>query len=331
MEPKMKCRTSFLLVCVAAWTGLSRAADRPPKAETYLTPRTAGPDFLIQGEFNGTKDQGPDKNLGAQVIALGKGTFRLVLLPGGLPGSGWDAKTRIEIEGKSDGEQAVFTAAEGEATATEMALSGQHAKLGKFELKKVTRKSVTLGAKPPPGAIVLFNGSNADEFVNGHMDERKLLESGPRSKRLFTNFTLHVEFLLPFKPEGRGQDRGNSGVYLQDRYEIQVLDSFGLKGLNNECGAIYSKTAPSVNLCFPPLQWQTYDAYFTAAQFDADGKKTENAIVTLRHNGVIVLDHVEISGPTGGGKPESPAGGALQLQGHGNPVFYRNIWIVPKD
>ena len=326
----MKIQTWFMIGLTAAWAVLGQAADRP-KIETYLTPQTAGPDFLIQGEFNGAKDQGPEKNLGAQVIALGKGAFRAVFLPGGLPGSGWDAKTRIEIEGKTEGEKIVFNSAEGEATITETTLAGQHAKLGKFELPKVTRKSATLGAKPPSGAIVLFDGSNADEFVNGHVDERKLLESGPRSKRLFTNFALHVEFLLPFKPEGRGQDRANSGVYLQDRYELQVLDSFGLKGLNNECGAIYGKTAPSVNMCFPPLQWQTYDANFQAAQFNGDGKKIKNALVTLRHNGVIVLDRVEINGPTGGGKPESPAGGAIQLQGHGNPVFYRNIWIVPKD
>ena len=306
------------------------AADRP-KAETYLTPETAGPDFLIQGEFTGKKDQGPDKTLGAQVIALGKGAFRAVLLPGGLPGSGWDAKTLIELEGKTYGDKSVFASADGSATIAGTTLAGEHASLGKFVLQKVTRKSATLGAKPPPGAIVLFDGSSADEFVNGHVDERKLLESGPRSKRQFTNFTLHVEFLLPFKPAGRGQDRGNSGVYLQDRYEIQVLDSFGLKGLNNECGAIYGQTAPSLNLCYPPLQWQTYDADFEAAKFDPDGKKIKNAVVTLRHNGVVALDHVEISGPTGGGKPESPAGGAIQLQGHGNPVFYRNIWIVPNE
>jgi len=84
-------------------------------------------------------------------------------------------------------------------------------------------------------------------------------------------------------------------------------------------------------MCFPPLQWQTYDANFEAAKFDAEGKKIKSAVVTLRHNGVIVLDRVELSGPTGGGKPEGPGGGAIQLQGHGNPVFYRNIWIVPKD
>ena len=172
--------------------------------------------------------------------------------------------------------------------------------------------------------------SSASAWNGGHMDERNLLAAGIKSKQSFGDFTLHVEFLLPFKPAARGQGRGNSGVYLQDRYEVQVLDSFGLKGLNNECGGIYTKAAPSVNMCFPPLTWQTYDIDFTAARFDADGKKTKNAIATVKHNGVLIHDQFEITGPTGGGAPEKPTPGPIQLQGHGNPVFYRNIWIVEK-
>jgi hypothetical protein len=181
--------------------------------------------------------------------------------------------------------------------------------------------------------VVLFDGSNCDAFVGGHFDElnRNLLASGSKTKQAdFQNYTLHVEFLLPFKPLGRGQDRANSGVYMQDRYEVQVLDSFGLKGLNNECAGIYSKTAPAVNMCFPPLVWQTYDIDFTAAKFDAEGRKTGNAVITVRHNDVVVHDKVEIAGPTGGGKKEDPTGGAIQLQGHGNPVCYRNVWLVPR-
>jgi hypothetical protein len=117
---------------------------------------------------------------------------------------------------------------------------------------------------------------------------------------------------------------------MQDRYEVQVLDSFGLKGLNNECGAIYSKTPPSVNMCLPPLTWQTYDIEFAAAKFDAEGMKKQNAVITVNHNGVVIHENVEIDSPTGGGKKEGPTGGAIQLQGHGNPVCYRNVWLVPK-
>ena len=197
-------------------------------------------------------------------------------------------------------------------------------------MKKVIRKSVTLGEPPPPGALVLFDGSTTDAFVGGHMDERKFIQSGAHTRQKFTNYFVHMEFLLPFRPTARGQERGNSGVYMQDRYEIQVLDSFGLQGLNNECGGVYSKTAPSVNMCFPPLQWQTYDIDFAAATFDAAGKKTGNAQVTVRHNGVVIHSQQEIDGPTSSGKPESVDGGAIQLQGHGNPVFYRNIWLVER-
>ena len=200
---------------------------------------------------------------------------------------------------------------------------------GPYTMEKTERKSPTLGAKPPPGAIVLFDGTTADAWVDGHVDERHLLAAGCKSKENFTNFTSHIEFLLPFKPLGRGQDRGNSGVYLQDRYELQVLDSFVLKGENNECGGIYSQTAPSVNMCFPPLTWQTYDIDFTSAKYDETGKKTKNAVVTIRHNGVAIHENLELTGPTPGGKKEDPSGGPLQLQGHGNPVFYRNIWVVP--
>jgi len=204
---------------------------------------------------------------------------------------------------------------------------------GNFDLKKVDRESPTIGAKPPEAAVVLFDGSNCDSFVNGHFDDlnRRLLASGSKTHRAdFQDYSLHVEFLLPFKPLGRGQDRGNSGVYNQDRYEVQILDSFGLKGVSNECGGVYRKADPGVNMCFPPLRWQTYDIDFNAAKYDGSGSKTRNAVITVKHNGVVIHDRVEIDGPTGGGKKEDPTGGAIQLQGHGNPIYFRNIWIVPR-
>ena len=93
---------------------------------------------------------------------------------------------------------------------------------------------------------------------------------------------------------------------------------------------IYGQARPAVNMCFPPLTWQTYDVEFTAARFGPDGAKLRNATATIRHNGVVIHDRVEFKGPTGGGQPESSSPGPLQLQGHGNPVFYRNIWVLPK-
>jgi hypothetical protein len=296
-----------------------------PKAETYTEPAKAGQDYVDQGEYVGDK-------LGGQVIALANDKFRLVLHKGGLPGAGWDLSPKTEIEGQREGGQIAFASKDGNSKATlaNGTVTGVLTGGAKFSLKKTVRKSPTEGEQPPAGAIILFDGSNADAWTGAHVDDRKLLQAGTSSKQTFTNFTLHVEFLLPFKPAGRGQDRGNSGVYLQDRYEVQVLDSFGLKGLDNECGGIYTKAKPLVNMCYPPLTWQTYDIDFEAAKFDTDGKKTKNAVTTIKQNGVLIHDHREITGSTGGGKPESPAGGGIQLQGHGNPVFYRNIWIVPK-
>jgi len=317
----------FLSLCLALTPQL-RAEDAKPKPATYLTVEDArkdGPDVDLQGEYS-------DSKLGAQIIALGNDTFRAVFHQGGLPGQGWDKSEKVELEAKRMGAVVEFSGEGIKATLAKDSLSGEN-KQGRFSLQKMVRQSPTLGAKPPAGAVVLFDGSNCDAFVGGHFDElnRNLLASGSKTKQAdFQNYTLHVEFLLPFKPLGRGQDRANSGVYMQDRYEVQVLDSFGLKGLNNECAGIYSKTAPAVNMCFPPLVWQTYDIDFTAAKFDAEGRKIGNAVITVRHNDVVVHDKVEIAGPTGGGKKEDPTGGAIQLQGHGNPVCYRNVWLVPR-
>jgi len=300
------------------------AADDKPKAETFLDPAKGGQDYLDQGEYK--NDWG-----GAQIIALGEGNFRMVTCRGGLPGAGWDKEFKQETPGTRQGQKIVFS---GEnkyrAELADGKIAITTADGGPYTMDKTERTSPTLGAKPPPGAIVLFDGTTAEAWIDGHMDERHLLQAGCTGKQSLTNFTAHVEFLLPFKPLGRGQDRGNSGVYLQNRYEVQVLDSFGLKGENNECGGIYSQTAPAVNMCLPPLAWQTYDIDFTSAKFDEAGNKTKNAIVSLKHNGVTIHDRVELKGPTPGGKKEDAGGGPLQLQGHGNPVFYRNIWVVPK-
>ena len=323
----MKNHHLFLTLLTLSLSPSLPAADAKPKPATYLTieeSRTAGPDYDLQGEFAGDK-------VGVQIIALGDDTFRAVVHQGGLPGAGWDKSAKTEIEGKRDGDKVEFAMpGAGKATLTRDTITGVN---GPEALKKVHRESPTLGAKAPADAVVLFDGSNADAWAGGHLDDlgRKILASGSKTKQAdFQDYTLHVEFLLPFKPLGRGQDRANSGVYMQDRYEVQVLDSFGLKGENNECGGIYSKTKPDVNMCFPPLAWQTYDIDFTAAKYDGEGKKTKNAIITVKHNGVIIHGNTEIAGPTGGGKKEDPTGGAIQLQGHGNPVFYRNVWIVTK-
>ncbi len=323
----MKTFPSILLIFLASATALVAAdAAKParPKPVAHLTVESAGADYAAQGEY--VNDWG-----GAQVIALGEDKFRLVTFKGGLPGAGWDKETRTEVEGRRDGAKIVFTGKDGysaELAGGKLAITT--ATGGPYTMTRTSRTSPTLGAKPPAGAVVLFGGDGAGEWNNGRTDERGLLVAGTTTKRKFQNFTMHIEFLLPFKPLGRGQDRGNSGVYLQNRYEVQVLDSFGLKGLDNECGGIYTKAKPAVNMCFPPLVWQTYDIEFQAAKFDVDGKKTKNAVTTIKHNGVVIHDNFEISGATGGGQKEDGTPGAFQLQDHGNPVFYRNAWVIER-
>jgi hypothetical protein len=137
--------------------------------------------------------------------------------------------------------------------------------------------------------------------------------------------------MLPYMPEARGQGRGNSGLYLQGRYEVQMLDSFGLEGKDNECGGLYKIAAPKVNMCLPPLTWQTYDVDFAAAKFDSEGKKTVNAMITVRHNGVVIHEDQELPDATHAApNKEENKPGPVYLQNHGNPVRYRNIWVKPK-
>jgi hypothetical protein len=184
--------------------------------------------------------------------------------------------------------------------------------------------------RPPAGAKVLFDGSSADQWEAGSLVNGDLLgATNTASKLKLGDHTLHIEFRTPFMPEARGQGRGNSGVYLQGRYECQVLDSFGLEGKDNECGGIYSIASPQLNMCLPPLAWQTYDIDFTAARYEGD-KKVKNARVTIRHNGVVIHNDLELTHGTPGYKPEGPGKESLFLQDHGNPVVFRNVWLVEK-
>ena len=151
------------------------------------------------------------------------------------------------------------------------------------------------------------------------------------SKHKFQDVSVHLEFQLSYMPTASGQGRANSGCYLQGRYEVQILDSFGLEGKNNECGGIYSIRDPQTNMCFPPIAWQTYDIDFTAAKYDAAGKKIADAKITVKHNGVVI--HKDVALPkttTAAPVAEGPQPGPLYLQDHGNPIRFRNIWIVEK-
>jgi hypothetical protein len=294
------------------------------EGEAFTDPAAAGADFAIQGEYVGEKS-------GAQVIALGDGKFRIVGYSPGLPGTSDDVEKKVELDAKRDGDRVVFDEKDWKGAIENGTLTGKNADGQTWKLARTERKSPTLGLPAPAGALVLFDGKNADQWKGGKVTPEGLLDVGVKSVKDFGACTLHVEFRTPFMPKARGQGRGNSGVYLQDRFEVQVLDSFGLSGENNECGGIYTISKPRVNMAFPPLSWQTYDIEFEPAYFGADGKKTKSAVITVRHNGVLIQDKVQLSkSTTAAGRPEGPEVGPIQLQNHGNPVAYRNIWIVQK-
>lgn len=197
--------------------------------------------------------------------------------------------------------------------------------------------------RPPSDAIVLFDGKDLSKWQ--HKDgsaakwkvENGYFEVVPKTGQLYTRDSfgdcqLHVEFAEPSPAKGEDQDRGNSGVFLHGLYEIQVLDSYQSKTYaDGQAAAVYGQFPPLVNASRPPGQWQTYDIVFHGPRFDAAGKLLHPARITVLHNGVLVQDNVEPTGPTGHHqRPPYVAGPEklpLSLQDHNHPVRYRNIWI----
>lgn len=194
----------------------------------------------------------------------------------------------------------------------------------------------------PDNAVMLFDGKDLSKWQHrGGEKPTWKVEDGAMvvtgggdlitKEKFKDDFVLHVEFAPNDVGEGpTGQARGNSGVYLQDNYEVQVLDSYGVEKLEpGDCAGLYGIKPADKNMAKPPGEWQTYHIEFTAPKFEGE-KKVKNARVTVYWNGEKVHDDVEIPGPSGGAVGESPEGGAIRLQDHGNPVKYRNIWIAPK-
>lgn len=323
-------------------------------------------DDYVMGNYQGTitGKHWTNKNFRAQVVALSGGRYRCVLLfsEEGQP------EQRAEIKGmkaplgsallEQDREKAkkmVEVNFEGEAdfgnafggkgvvkgtikNETFLGTIQQGKELANFQLKRVFITPPTLGQKAPEGAIVLYDGTNLDKWdVKPHW---QILEDGSVqivgsnlcTKEEYGDGLYHIEFMCPFMPNKTGQARGNSGVYIFGRYEVQVLDSFGDPPADNLCGGIYKAATPKVCASLPPLQWQTYDITFTGPKFDENGNKIKNAFITVYHNGILIHDNVELKGPTPGGvsDKESPKG-VLMLQDHGDPVRYRNIWYKPAE
>ncbi len=302
----------------------------------------------IHGIWKGKFTAGNWKNtvVEAKIIAESEGQYRFKFAAGT---KGW---LTVEIWGQGQGAIAVFVGQarlgnkfRGNYVVTAEAVNGvmtgsfyqnNHSK-AEFKLSREDLKSPTLGMDAPTDATVLFDGTDLDAWQprQSHMAGGSMQINAKRdyiSKEHFGSHKMHLEFMSPLMPDHHGQARGNSGVYVLGRYEVQVLDSFGDPVADNHCGGIYSQSTPSVNACFPPETWQTYDIIFTAPKFDNQGKKVKNARITVIHNGIVIHDNVEMTACTPGGVSgkEAPTG-PLFLQNHGDAVQFRNIWVQPVE
>lgn len=198
------------------------------------------------------------------------------------------------------------------------------------------------GIMPPSDAIVLFDGSDLSAWTNEKGQPAQWIvdngavtvkagAGGIQTKEKFQDVQLHIEWRTPADVKGEGQGRGNSGIFLQERYEVQVLDNYNNSTyVNGQAGSIYKQHPPLVNASLPPGEWQTYDIIYIAPRFTEKGMLASPARVTVLHNGILVQNYSEIKGPTvytGMPKYEAHGPASLYLQDHGNPVSYRNIWI----
>ena len=292
------------------------------------------------GEYVGQWDKGEDVDIhaAATVIALGEDQYRMVFK------SKLDIRSTPKFTAEAKAENGVLAFAVDKFTARIEGdtMTGGRGRIATFTLKKVQRPNPALGTPAPEGATVLFDGSGLDAWQPSEGWEitpdgaLMVTPTGQYliTKESYTDVQLHIEFRVPYMPTQSGQGRGNSGVFFNHDYEVQVLDSFGLESYYDDCGAIYQVAAPMVNACRPPLEWQAYDITFRAARHDASGKVTENPRLTVRQNGVLIHNDQECWWITGckdedRAKPHPLSPGPIKMQGHNNYVQFRNIWVKP--
>lgn len=346
MRPTPHRSTCFILAILGLFSCWALAQDQAAVAPSPY--QTQGDRHM--GDYEGLWTLGPDSGqpLCAHVVSVEPGKYELVLRPNFTDPPPVDARLEGHPEGPS---KVLFSGIDPLDPALRISAVLQDGIIeatvspdyGGFRLERARRVSPTMGAKPPEGALVLFDGTNLDawEHVPGAGAARPcrwlLLEGGVMevrdggiiTRKHFTDCKLHVEFRLPFMPGRREQQRANSGVYLQGRYEVQILDTFGMPALINGCGSVYNVAPPRVNMCMAPLEWQTYDITFRAPRFDPDGKMIVAPRLTVVHNGVTIHENQPVPGPTRASLDANVTiPGGLHLQDHGNPVQFRNIWLV---
>jgi len=301
----------------------------------------------------GTAPAAAGRRLVAQVIPRGEGNYQINLLPAFDERGTAHAVVQAKVEGdRLRFDQGGWTGElHGERFKGTGTRGGEQAA---FEMAKVTRLSPRLGEKPPKDATVLFDGTNFDHWEANRGDPAAItwqlaggcarvwpplkehaFGTAIRTKKAFPNFRLHLEFRLPLMAGDTGQTRANSGVIIEEFefYEVQILDSYGLAGDDHECGSIYGKAAPKVHLCGPPLVWQSYDITYRGPRFDPSGNLVAKARITVDHNGKVIHEDLELpfserAVTARRQRPDSRTPGRITLQHHGDPVEFRNIWII---
>lgn len=313
-------------------------------------PLLGGDDFM--GDYNGRWVSPPktyrfvDAGCQAQVIALGNDRYQVqlaIIL-------GLRAPWFFVAEGTAADGTLTFETSDARGTVRDGRMTGEmrhDEEWVKFELIKFLRSSPSLGRVAPAGATVLFDGKDLSGWrlrevegpANWILVEEGAMEVLPRepgqkkannivSTATFTDVFVHLEFKLAFMPESRKQARSNSGVFLNDHHEVQILDSYGLDGRWDEAGALYKVSPPRVNMCLPPGEWQTYDIIYRAPRYDRDGSMTEPARMTVYHNGVCVQHEQPFISPLRTERQPPPGPHPLHLQDHRDPVRFRNIWAI---
>jgi hypothetical protein len=328
------------LVAVLAAEAPAQPLDKAGEAaaKKLFDPQAIGVELKLQGEYVG-KDG--EKRVGVQVVARSDKSFHALVLEGGLPGDGWDGGRYglLESGPLSDG-KVEFRSPSDDGASAVLDESGLTLNRGaqKILLKRVERKSPTLGKQPPAGAIVLFGGEkpSVDAF-----EERKDIEgmtaplmfegnlmAGAVTKRKFRDYSLHVEFMTGWEPQNIPWRRADAGVYMLSRYEVAIGDSFGFdfdlsgatspqrpkllddksktskfpvakgNGAPRVCGSVFTYPSKVPNSCLPPLVWQSLDIDFKAPRFDDKGKKTAKAVISVKLNGQQTVDKLEVNGPT---------------------------------
>lgn len=318
----------------AARKKVEEMASKPKPAEPPKEPEDK-----FQGLYEGTYSPTDGQATGAEATVVGYVDRKTNAKHWDVVVKGKDGKVLANLKGTPDGEKVKLADGGWSGEIADGRLAARAAE-GSAELRYTVRRSPTLGAKPPAGAIVLLpfeegKPTSLAEWTNPKWvictDGSVLVRGGNSfTKRTFRDFKVHIEFYCPYMPDRTGQGRANSGCYMHSKYEVQVLDSFGLAGRDNECGGIYTVAAPAVNAALPPGQWQTYDIVFTGPRIGADGSVEQFArFLEVLHNGVKIHQNVQVKKVTTGGKGSGHVETeAIMLQDHGNPVRYRNIWLV---